>query len=348
MKGAFAKALRISLAIIIIITACKPVPETVLKSGVSGLESEIKTNEWVDLSKIEKPAALTEFPWQTVVIGVPDLKDVPKLFKQIGGFETLERTDSVWLIGAKGADSGFVRFEKTEDDATLTRPYGSQSWDTGCYFSVMMRAKNLPSIIEEARTLGWTPLTDMAYLEFGPSKLNIIVLAHKKTGIQVQLYERLTTPLPKGFTPFDRLSRPFNIMQVVQNRDTAYTFSRQSLGFDNFYFGKPTVSKIPEINPLGIPKDLSMKIPYHAGITTPKKGLEWGRMEMIQVDMQGGKDLSERCSKGNIGITSVEFLSDSLDIVKFNLNARDINVTTTSKGLAIKTPDGANIEFIPK
>ena len=39
---------------------------------------------------------------------------------------------------------------------------GSRAWDTGCYFSLMVRMKGMPSIYDDAIRLGWwteTPIT---------------------------------------------------------------------------------------------------------------------------------------------------------------------------------------------
>lgn len=316
---------------------------------------ETDTSEWVDLSSREKPDAITTHPWTEIVVGVPDLEDAPRLFIEIGGFTDRYGDEKTKVLGAQGVETGLIRFEKTEVDDIQTRPFGSRSWDTGCYFSIMMRAKDIPSIVDDAKALGWEPLTDIAYLEFGPSKLNIVVLGHEATGIQVQLYERLTTPLPEGFPDFERLSRPFNMMQMVRDRDAAYTFYQQLLGFDTFYYGKPYVSKEPVAMPLGIPKELTTSVPYKAGITTPEPGLEWGRMEMIEVMMEDGQDLSKRCQPGNIGITEVRFEVEDFDRVFTALKARgagpsytlpDDHMLFKTESVLIKTPDGANIRFI--
>lgn len=291
---------------------------------------------------------ITTQPWQEVVIGVPDFGDVMRFFTQIGNYAVLEQSDATLLLAAPGSDNGYIRFQLTESNAEQTRPFGSRSWDTGCYWSVMLRAKNLVTIIEDAKALGWLPHTEMTYFEFGPSKLNIIVLTHEKTGVQVQLYERLTTPLPEGFPEFERISRPFNVMQMAANRDVAFAFFKNSLGFDTFYLGEPSVSKTAEPMPLGIPVDQVMSIPFLAGIVTPKSGLEWGRMEMIEVQMPGGKDLSKRCEPGNTGIHTVRFDVDDLDKASQILRARKLSPKVTPNGIVIKSPDGANIEFIQK
>ena len=298
-----------------------------------------------DLTLRPKPAAITQEPWKEVVITVERFEDIAPLFTQIGGFETLEQSDTDLVLGAKGADGGFVRLRQI-GKAEPARPATSRAWDKGCYFSVMMRAKNLPSIIEDAAKLGWTPLTELAYLEFGPSKLNIIVLTHN-SGMRVQLYERLTTPLPEGFTPFERLSRPFNIMQMVEDRDMGYDFFQQKLGFDTFFYGKPYVSKTKQVTPIGIPTELTTTIPYKTGIMTPKTGLEYGRMEMIDIEgMEDGVNFADRCNYNHTGIVAVRFDVDDIDAVRKELQKRDVKILKPSdKSLRVKTPDGSNIEF---
>ncbi|WP_371398157.1 hypothetical protein [Fretibacter rubidus] len=320
---------------------------TIIIAGTLGLTACVHAPEYNAVDPVNKAsvASVTQLPWQDVIVGVPNLDDVPRLFTEIGGFETLRSTDNMLLLSAPGADSGHIRFKKTALDAVKTRPFGSHAWDTGCYFSIMMRAKDIPSIVNDAAPLGWEPLTELAYLEFGPSKLNIIVLGHVETGIQVQLYERLTTPLPEGFTPFNRISRPFNIMQMVADSDKAVGFYRDVLGFETFYHGPPTVSQKPEVVPIGIPKELSMTTSYRAGIVTPKTGLEWGRMEMIAVDKTGGNDLSPQCQGGNIGITEVRFKVDNINAVKKTLTSRMTPMQMEAHHISVKTPDGANITF---
>jgi len=306
---------------------------------------EIVSDEFIDLSKREKPAAITENPWRDVVINVTDFEHATGLFVGIGGFEVREITDTKMLLAAPGSDGGYIRLNLLPKNSEPARPASSRAWDKGCYFSLMMRAKNLHSIIDDAAPLGWSPLTEMAYLEFGPSKLNIVVLTHD-SGIRVQLYERLTTPVPEAFGNFERLSRPFNIMQMVEDRDTGYDFFQQKLGFDTFFYGPPYVSEKEEVMPLGIPPKLTTTIPYKTGIMTPKSGLEWGRMEMIDIDnMKDGKNYAGRCNAAHTGIIAVRFPVADLSAVKNSLKTRGVELESSSeKQITIKTPDGSNIE----
>lgn len=320
-----------------------------LTLGACG-EAAVKTitpesGKFVDLSKRAKPVAITQNPWRDVVINVTDFKHATGLFVDIGGFEIRSQSASSMVIAAPGSTGGYVHLKRVPEGSLPARPASSTAWDKGCFFSLMMRAKNLEDIIDDALPMGWQPHTEMAYLEFGPSKLHIVVLTHE-SGIRVQLYERLTTPVPEAFPPFERLSRPFNIMQMVEDRDISYDFFQQKLGFDTFFYGKPYVSETEEIMPLGIPKALTTTIPYKTGIMTPKAGLEWGRVEMIDIEnMPGGVDFSARCNAGHTGIIAVRFPVEDLAAVRKDLRARDVDFTATENSISVKTPDGSNLEF---
>ncbi len=313
------------------------------------ITARVKEAVWVDLSKRDKLEAITDQPWHEVAINVSDFDDIAPLFTQIGQYETIDQGYLFRLLRAPGTDGGYIRLQKISSAAKPARPASSLAWDKGCYFSLMMRAKNLESIIQDAASLGWVPLTEMAYLEFGPSKLHIVVLTHT-SGLRVQLYERLTTPLPVGFPEFKRISRPFNIMQMVEDRDAGYEFFQQKLGFDTFFYGPPYVSETAEVMPLGLPRELTTTIPYKTAIMTPKAGLEWGRMEMIDIEnMPGGINYSGRCNMEHTGIISVKFLVDDISAISQTLRARGVDFTRAwPRVISLKTPDGANIEFAEK
>ena len=314
-------------------------------------------DNFIDLSKRNKPPSLITTPWDEVVISVPDMDEFSRLFTQIGGFETVQKTDQNWLLRTPGSDSGYIRLvQNNNPNAIPARPLDATSWDSGCYWSMMMRAKNIESIIADAKPLGWEPLTDIAFLEFGPSQLHIVVLRHQITGAQVQLYERLTTPLPEGFTPFERLSRPFNIMQMASNRDAAYDFFQQSLGMETFYYGRPSLSEKEEVMPLGIPPKLTTTVPYKAAIMTPFEGAEYGRFEMIEVQMDGGRDFSNLCTMDNWGVLEVRFTDvQNMGDISKSIQSRNLDSTGElhdyrtrgcyAEGITIKSPDGANINF---
>ena len=306
-------------------------------------------SEFADLSKREKPESVVQNGWTEVVIGAPDIEEVSKFWIEIGGFEVRNQTSKSLLLGAPGvSDWGLIRLVEAEGQPT--RPFGAQAWDTGCYYSVMHRAKDLRSVVEDAKKLGWEPLTtDVVFLEFGPSQLHVIVLGHPETGIQVQLYERLTTPLPEIFPEFERVSAPFNIMQMVQDRDQTYDFFQQGLGFATFYYGKPYLSEKEEVIPINIPKELTDEIAYSAAITFPLDDMEWGRMEMIAIaddKRLAGSDFSNQC-RNPVGIKEVIFKSVSMESLKEK--SRDLRLVEdeTNASVVTQTPDGAIIRFYP-
>ncbi len=317
-------------------------------------------------------APVTRSVWQEAVVSVTDLDRSARFFVEIGGYEAkwrglLDASEiAAWglpaaasgealLLGPPGQDTGLLRLVRFDIAGRKqpTRP-GSRAWDSGCYFSLMVRMKGMPSIYDEAIAMGWWTETPMTYLEFGESKLNIMIF-RGPDGVQVQGYERLEPPLPDAIPPFERLTRPFNIMQMVRDRDAAYAFFTDVLGFETFYKGKPYVSEKPVVMPLGIPKNLTTSVRYRAGIVYPTPG-EFGRMEMIEIMDLDGQDYADRCNAPNLGILAVRFPVDSVRRAEFRVSGHDWPIATplrratlhpygTVRLFSVKSPDGGNIQF---
>ena len=109
---------------------------------------------------------VTEEPWKEVVLSVTDPNSTARFFKEIGGYVEKHRGDmniseiESWgldpglsadfvLLGVPGqsqADIRLVRFQHLSHRSPM-RP-GSRAWDTGCYFSIMIRTKNMRKIYE--------------------------------------------------------------------------------------------------------------------------------------------------------------------------------------------------------
>lgn len=310
--------------------------------------------------------------WQEVVVSVTDIERSAAFFTQIGGYEAKWQgslspssirawnlpetaTGEALLLGPAGYDAGLIRLVRFDQAGPKqpTRP-GARAWDTGCYFSLMVRMKDMASIYDDAIALGWWSETPMTYLEFGQSKLNVMIF-RGPDGVQVQGYERLSPPLPEAIPAFDRLTGPFNIMQMVSDRDATYDFFANTLGFDTFYKGKPYVSPEPVFMPLGIPKNLTTSVRYQAGIVYPQPG-EFGRMEMIEIMDLEGHDFAERCDAPNLGILAVRFEVDDLAKARRVLvqqggqveratSSVDLRPYGRVASIVTKTPDGANLEF---
>ncbi|NRA28634.1 MAG: hypothetical protein HRU11_00105 [Parvularculaceae bacterium] len=303
---------------------------------------------------------------------VTDLDRSAQFFREIGGYETVFQgpldadeiaslnlpvgaSAEVLVLKAPGSEHGFVRLIRFDNAGRKepTRP-GARAWDTGCIWSLMVRVKGMPSVYDDAIAMGWWTETPITYLEFGPSKLNVVVF-RGPDGLQVQGYERLTTPLPEGFTPFERISQPFNIMQMTRDREAARVLMEDVLGFDRFWFGKPYTDEKPTVMPLGIPRNLTTSVPYKAGIFYPIEG-EYGRMEYIEIDGLDGADHAEKCRAPNLGWLSVTYPVQDVETTASTIRERGgpdptdiIKVRRAPFGTVevttIKAPDGATIEF---
>lgn len=327
----------------------------------------------IAVSHAAEPVAPTSGqPWQEAVISVTDIDVTARFFLDIGQYEIKWRGPidpseiSAWglpetasgeamLLGPPGYRSGLVRLVRFDEAGRKvpTRP-GSRAWDTGCYFSLMVRMQGLHSIYDDAIRMGWWTETPITYLEFGTSKLNIVVF-RGPDGVQVQGYERLEPPLPPEIPAFERMAGPFNVMQTVRDRDETYRFYTEVLGFDTFYKGAPFTAAEPTPTPLGIPINLTTSSAYRAGIVYPTAG-EFGRMEMIEFMDLDGNDYAEQCVAPNLGILAVRFpVEDAGQAMKiladrnWPINESLAGVSVAPYGdvrlFSIKTPDGANLQF---
>ena len=319
---------------------------------------------------------ITDKPWREAVLSVTDPDVTARLFKEIGGYEELGRGSlsassiAAWGLASEahgeylllrapmGGDFGHIRLVSFHNAGRRVpmRP-GARAWDTGCYFSMMIRVKDMQSIYDDAIRLGWWTETPITALNFGTSDLRVVIY-RGPDGVQIQTYDRLTPPLPEAIPDFERMTAPFNMMQMVADRDVAYDFFTQTLGFDTFYKGKPYTAKTPTPTPIGIPLSLTTSVPYRAGIVYPVAD-EFGRMEMIEVMGLEGFDYSHQCEAPNLGILAVRYPVDDIDAAKALIEARGGSLwrdtSTVELGnigevelFSVKTPDGSIMQFFEK
>lgn len=318
-----------------------------------------------------RPAPITTTPWVMATASVTDIARTAQFFTEIGGYEAVASGDldpseiaahglpqgasgEALVLRAPGSVGGLVRLVRF-DNAGAKAPMrpGSRAWDTGCFWSLMVRARNLDEIYSDAIRLGWWTQTSVTDLEFGGSVLKVVVF-QGPDGLQIQAYERISPPL-EGFTPFERLSQPFNIMQMTADREAARHLMEDVLGFDRFWFGPPYVEKTPTDMPLGIPRNLTTEIPYKAGIFYPSAG-EYGRMEYIEIDGLEGRDFSSRCSAPNLGWLSVTYEVPDAAVaseivaagnwpIAIGIHKEERVGMGAITSFVIRSPDGAMIEF---
>lgn len=322
------------------------------------------------------PSAITTEPWLMATASVSDLDRTSRFFVEIGGYEQVYRgpldeaeidaldliegaSGEVLTLRAPGSEAGYVRLIRFDDAGRKvpTRP-GARAWDTGCFWSFMVRANDLESIYDDAIATGWGTETPIAPLSFNGSELNIVVFKGPD-GLQVQAYERLNRPIPEGFTPFERLSRPFNIMQMTRDREAARVLMEDVLGFERVWYGVPYTDAEPTLMPLGIPQNLTTSVPYKAGIFTPQTQTLYGRMEYIEIDGLDGFDHADKCRAPNLGWLSVTYPVESVEQARSTILERgwaiEHEVYSTQRPsygpmqvVSIKAPDGALIEFVDR
>ena len=314
---------------------------------------------------------ITDKPWQEAVISVTDLDRTAQFFKNIGDYQELYRGKSSastidhfglsqdasaeeLLLASKNSTLGFIRLIRF-DNAGYKEPMrpGARAWDTGCYFSLMVRMKGLREIYDEAIEMGWWTETPVAKVSFGESLLDVVIFKGPD-GVQIQGYERLRPSLPRAFPEFERISQPFNIMQMIKNRENSRKFYVDLLGFDTFFYGVPFTAKKEALTPLGIPLNFTTKTQYRTAIYYPVSG-ELGRVEMIEFMDIKGLDHSEKCHAPNLGLLSIKYPIKNMDQTLKVLNERgnsSINVNQINLKpygnisiFSLTSPDGAIIEF---
>ena len=317
----------------------------------------------------QQGAAILEKPWQEVMLSVRDLDQAARFFIEVGGFETLARGPmseselAYWQLGssasaehlvlrAPGTDHGYLRFVRYQGVEQRAVRVGARAWDTGGYFSIMMRAKELDRVYSDALALGWHAESEPVRFDFPPSVLANVVLKGPD-GINIALYERLAPPLDP-FWEFKRISQPFNAMQMVADIAPADAFFTGLLGMSHFW-ADDFLDPEPGPNNFGLPQNLTTQIPRRTRILSPSPG-ETGRLELMQFVGLDGRDLGDRAAPPNLGIMSVRYEVADADQAHARFAAAGGKAWRAPVSLellpygqlrmfAVRAPDGAIVEI---
>ncbi len=308
-------------------------------------------------------------PWREALLSVRDPQQAARLFIDIGGFEVIaegrmdhqeinywqlsgEVTGDFLLLRAPGTDHGFLRFVRFNDVGQRPVRVGARAWDTGGYFSLMMRARELDAVYADALALGWLAESEPVQFVFPPSVLGNVVLKGPD-GINIALYERLEPSLD-AFWQFERLSQPFNAMQMVADIEHADAFFTDVLGMEHFWAGD-FLDPEPGPNNFGLPQNLTTEIPRRTRILQARPG-ETGRLELMQFAGLDGRELGERAQPPNLGILSVRYPVPDIDAARARIEAAGAAVWRgpavlelppygAVNILALRAPDGAIVEL---
>ena len=258
---------------------------------------------------------------------------------------------------------GFVRFIALHGvDHQQRIRAGAMPWDTGGIFSLMVRSKNLQAVFDAAMGEGWTAVADPIQLEYNGMILANVIL-RGPDGISFGMYERVDPPL-QGWSHINRMSQPFNCMQIVRSRDATREFHRNALGFEPFVDNENRNAE-PKDSNFGFPRNMTTKIETRAAIMHPRgvlgaKERDNGRVELIEWNGLEGRDLSDRAVPPSLGhmalrwaVSDLDAAADRITGAGYGLWSDPTDVTLAPYGnvkmFGVRTPDGVLYEvFTPK
>lgn len=321
----------------------------------------------------EWPLTLDE-GWQEAVLSVSDLEQWQVHLGDIAGWQPIHNgsvdprqlrawslDDSVTaqtvVLQNPGESQGLVRLVKFEGVEQVQIRSSAQTWDTGGWLSLLTRSRGVEQNFADARKHDWTGYNDPVVLHLGPERRLRNVILRGPDGINIAIYERMVPGLD-GWPNLKKISRPFNAMQIIKDRDATVAFYRDVLGFVSLGIGNSPASN-PESNNFGLPANLLLSTPLKSAILHPTgKGgpAETGRVEFVEWGGLEGRDLSDRAVAPNLGILTLRFpVSDAkaraADIAdkggEIKTQPQTVNIPPYGDVtlFSVMTPDGVFLEF---
>lgn len=308
--------------------------------------------------------------WQEAVLSVSNAAQWQAQLKDIAGWTAVHSgsvdakqlaawgldkgvTAEAVVLQNPGESQGVVRLVQFEGAEQVQIRSSAQSWDTGGFLSLLLRSRGVDKNFADARRYQWTGYNDPVTLYLGPERRLRNVVLRGPDGINFGVYERVVPGLP-GWPNIKKLSRPFNSMQIVKDRDVTVAFYENVLGFVSMSIGNSPAARA-DANNFGLPANLVTSIPLRSAIMHPVGG-ESGRIEFVEWDGLKGRDLSDRAVAPNLGILTLRFpVSDAAkrasDIVARGgrLMTKPTIVAMPPYGdvslFSVTTPDGIFLEF---
>ncbi len=308
--------------------------------------------------------------WQEAVLSVSDASQWQRQLKDIAGWEAIYSGDvdrrqleqwgldnevsaTVTVMQNPGETQGLVRLVQFFGAEQVQIRSSAQSWDTGGFLSLLLRSRGVDKNFSDARRYQWTGYNDPVTLFLGPERRLRNVVLRGPDGINFGVYERVVPGLD-GWPNLKKMSRPFNSMQIIKDRDATVAFYEGVLGFVSMSIGNSPAAQV-EANNFGLPANLVTSTPLKSAIMHPVGG-ESGRVEFVEWDGLDGRDLSDRAIAPNLGILTLRFpVSDAAgraaEIAEKGgrLMAEPATVTMPPYGdvslFSVATPDGVFLEF---
>ena len=307
--------------------------------------------------------------WRESVISVYDIEQWVKTFEDIYGWTVIDakrklsNTHLTWnlpptveysevLMGNKGASTGFIRFVKFHDiNQQQIRP-SAQPWESGGYFDLNFRTKDIFKTYKELQNVGWQGYSEPLSYTFGRSEI-YEWLAKAPDGVIMMKTQRLKPKL-EGWPNLKKTSRSFNSTQIVSDMDSSLYFYQEVLKFGVYLFDESKGKG--EENILALPFNINEQVKRTVYILSPKSDNE-GSIELLAFDGARGRDFSKNGHEPNLGILTIRFPVRDIQALKRHLeSARIPNIGVIKKfplqpyglvsSLIVIGPSGERIEFI--
>lgn len=307
--------------------------------------------------------------YQEAVFSVSNASAYEALLHDAAGWETLHRgkvdreildawglsrnaSASEIVVANPGSERGFVRLVQFSGVEQQQIRSSAQSWDTGGWFDVNTRVVSMDDSFAALQAKDFQAATDPVQFGFGPFVVREW-LARGPDGIVFALIERVEPPL-EGWPHMKKMSRLFNATQIVPDIEEAREFYLDKLGFET-YLDHTGPSQQAGPNVLGLPHNLATEITRHVSIVHPQ-GVNEGSVELLQFEGATGEDFSSRAVAPNLGILTLRFPVNDMQVFVSHLEAKGIDITmpVTSVNmapygelqiLAIRGPGGVWLEF---
>jgi catechol 2,3-dioxygenase-like lactoylglutathione lyase family enzyme len=172
--------------------------------------------------------------------------------------------------------------------------------------------------------------------------------------VRLALIERVMPPLT-GFDHIREFSQVFNSSQIVSDLEASVAFYRDVLGFQTV-----TQYEMPHFPPgpnlFGIPPGVSDRVGLRLAIMHPE-GKNEGSIELVTNPGARGRDLSDKAGPPHFGMAALRFpvrgieafaahLTSQGHVPELRLTQLDLAPLGPVRMLAVRTPDGAWLEFI--
>ena len=213
MMSAISRAALASVAFLVVSTPVQADPKWPLEMDVGWQEAVLSVS---DLAQWQ--AQLADIAgWQSIYSGNVDRRQLT----QWGLADDITARETV--LQNPGEAQGLVRLVQFQGAEQIQIRSSAQSWDTGGFLSLLLRSRGVDKNFSDARRYQWTGYNDPVTLYLGPERRLRNVVLRGPDGINFGVYERVVPGL-EGWPNIRKMSRPFNSMQIIKDRDATVAY----------------------------------------------------------------------------------------------------------------------------